>query len=288
MKTISQALPLLLLAASGARAFPPAPSYTLHGIVRDQTGQVVRAENASVVLFKGAVEAGRALIGPLAPPDQNYKLAVRIDQARPGTTLYHPGAVAAQGTFSLLVELGGQRYYPIEVRGNLTAGKGGESVRLDLTLGEDADHDGLPDAWEQWQLYQAGKFPGDDGLWAIDLIDRNGDFDGDGQNNFTEYLAGTFAGDATEHFGLAIKSKTADTVQFEFFAITGKTYTLERSTDLKTWTSVPFHAAAPAPAPGSPLPPGQGSFTATGVGIIPAACAPGADLEEELYRLTVR
>ena len=288
MKTICQPLPLLLLAASGAPAFPPAPYYTLHGIVRDQTGQVVQAENASVVLLKGTVEAGRALIGPLSRPDQNYELAVRIDQARPATTLYNPGAVAAQGPFGLMVELGGQRYYPIEVKGNLTAGKGGESVRLDLTLGEDLDHDGLPDAWEQWQLYQSGKFPGDDGLWAIDLIDKNGDFDGDGQNNFTEYLAGTFAGDATESFGLAIKTKTADSVQFEFFAITGKTYTLERSTDLKTWTRVPFNAAAAVPVPGTPLPAGKETFTATLVGIIPAACAPGTDLDKELYRLTVR
>ena len=288
MKTICQPLPLLLLAASGAQAFPPAPYYTLHGIVRDQTGQVVRAEDASVVLLKGTVEAGRALIGPLSRPDQNYELAVRIDQARPATTLYNPGAVAAQGPFGLMVEMGGQRYYPIEVKGNLTAGKGGESVRLDLTLGGDSDHDGLPDAWEQWQLYQSGIFPGDDGLWAIDLIDKNGDFDGDGQNNFTEYLAGTFAGDATESFGLAIKTKTADSVQFEFFAITGKTYTLERSTDLKTWTRVPFNAAAAVPVPGTPLPAGKETFTATLVGIIPAACLPGADLEKELYRLTVR
>lgn len=288
MKTICQALPLLLLAASAARAFPPAPYYTLHGIVRDQTGQVVRAENASVVLVKEGAEAARATIGPLAQPDQNYQLAVRIDQARPATTLYNTGAVAAQGPFSLMVEMGGQRYYPIEVKGNLTAGKGGESVRLDLTLGGDVDDDGLPDAWEQWQLYQSGNFPGGDGLWAIDLIDRNGDFDGDGQNNFTEYLAGTFAGDATERFGLAIKNKTADSVQFEFFAITGKTYTLERSTDLKTWIRVPFSAAAQVPAPGAPLPAGEGSFTATGVGVIPAVCVPGADLDKELYRLTVR
>lgn len=288
MKTICKALPPFLLAVSGARAFPPAPYYTLHGIVRDQTGQVVRAENASVVLLKGTAEAARATIGPLAAPDKNYELKVRIDQARPATTLYNTGAVPARGQFGLMVEMGGQRYYPIEVKGNLTAGKGGESVRLDLTLGEDLDNDGLPDAWEQWQLFQAGKFPGEDGLWPVNLLDRNGDFDGDGQSNFMEYLAGTFAGDATERFEVTIKSKATDGVRFEFFAITGKTYTLERSTDLLTWTTVPFSAAARVPAPGAPLPAGEGSFTAAGVGIIPAACAPGPDLEKELYRLTVR
>jgi hypothetical protein len=279
---------LLAVSMASLLAFPPAPYYTLHGIVRDQTGQVLRAGNTSVVLFKGTAEAGRAAISPLTEPDKNYELKVRIDQARPATTLYNSGAVPAQGTFGLMVEMDGRRYYPIEVTGSLTAGKGGESVRLDLTLGEDLDTDGLPDAWEQWQLFQAGKLPGEDGLWPMNLIDRNGDFDGDGQSNYREYLAGTFAGDATERFEVTIKEKAGDSVRFEFFAITGKTYTLERSTDLITWTRVPFSAGAELPAPGAPLPAGGETFTATGVGVIPAACVPGADLEKELYRLTVR
>jgi hypothetical protein len=278
----------LALSAGSLWAFPPAPYYTLHGVVRDQTGQVVRAENASVVLFKGATEAGRATIGPLFDSDENYELRVRIDQSRPLTSLYHTAAVAAQGQISLTVEMGGHSYYPIEVQGSLTAGKGGEYVRLDLTLGEDSDNDGLPDAWEQWQLYQAGRIPDENGQWPIDLLTRDGDFDGDGQSNYAEYLAGTFAGDATERFEVTIKSKAAESVRFEFFAITGKTYTLERSTDLATWESVPFSAGEAVPAPGTPLPGGEETFTAAGVGIIPAACVPGANLNKELYRLTVR
>ncbi len=288
MKTIRKALPLLLLAVSGAQAFPPAPYYTLHGIVRDQTGQVLRAENAFVVLFKGTEEAARSLIGPLVKPDQSYSLSVRIDQVKPATSIYNKAALAAEGQFSLLVEMGGRRYYPIEVKGTLTAGKGGEHVRLDLTLGDDLDNDGLPDVWEQWQLHQAGILPDSEGRWPLHLIDKDGDFDGDGQSNFIEYLSGTFAGDATELFGLTIKEKDAESVRFEFFAITGKTYTLERSTDLKTWTSVPFSAGSAVPDPGVALPEGDGSFTATGVGILPAACLPGAGSDKELYRLTVR
>ncbi len=287
MKTLLTGL-LLTASAACLLAFPPAPYYTLHGIVRDQTGQVVKAENAAVILFKGAVEAGRATIGPLAEPDKNYELKIRIDQARPATALYNTRAVASQGAFSLMVEMGGQRFFPIEVKGDLTAGKGGEHVRLDLTLGEDSDNDGLPDAWEQWQLFQAGRFPGEDGLWPMNLIDRNGDLDGDGQSNFTEYLAGTFAGDAAERFEVAIKSKAGDRVLFEFFAITGKSYTLERSTDLKTWTRVPFSAGPAVPAVGAAMPAGEETFTATGVGILPAACVPGTEVEKELYRLTVR
>lgn len=281
-------LSVICLTAGATQAFPPAPFYSLQGIVRDQTGQRIQAQGASVILLKGAQEAGRAVISPVMLRDHNYDLAVRIDQARPTTSLYNAGAVPAQGAFGLMVEMGGQRFYPIEVKGNLTAGKGGETIRLDLTLGEDADLDGLPDAWEQWQLYQAGQFPDGEGDWPIELIDRDGDFDGDGNSNHQEYLAGTFAGDASERFDITITSKAETRVRFEFFAVTGKTYVLERSTDLQTWTRVPFFAGAAVPAGDAALPEGADSFTASAVGILPAACAPGADAERELYRLTVR
>lgn len=273
---------LMLVCPGGARlrAFPPAPYYTLYGMVRDQVGQTVTAEGAVIVLLKGGVEVGRAPVNSVAGLDQNYELAVRIDQNRSGTTLYTDKAVEAQGPFSLAVDMNGSRFYPIEVAGNLTAGKGGERVRLDLNLGEDSDGDGVPDVWEQWQLYQAGYFPDGNGNWPIHLIDRNGDFDGDGQSNWLEYVAGTFAGDATEKFGLEIKEKAESSVRFEFFAITGKTYTIERSTDVKTWTRVPF--AIGTPSAGSLV------HTAADVAIVSAFTTPTQGGTREFYRLTVR
>ncbi|MBE2284926.1 MAG: hypothetical protein IAE77_15810 [Prosthecobacter sp.] len=272
---------ILLMAAAGrGQAFPPAPYYTLYGMVRDQVGQTITAEGAVIVLLKGGVEVGRTPINSDLQLDQNYELRVRIDQNRSGTTFYTEKAVAAQGAFSLVVEMNGSLFYPIEVAGNLTAGKGGERVRLDLNLGEDLDHDGLPDVWEQWQLYQAGHFPDENGHWPIHLIDKNGDFDQDGLSNWFEYVAGTFAGDATEKFELAIKEKTEGSVRFEFFAITGKTYTIEHSTDLKTWTQVPFSIGTPTS--------GVPSYSATIVGILSAFTTPALGSEKEFYRLTVR
>lgn len=261
-------------------AFPPAPHYTLFGLVRDQVGQRLGVEGASLVLLKGGVEIGRTPIttGQL---DRNYELRIRIDANRSGASLYSERAVAAEGAFSLLVEMNGSRFYPIEVAGELSAGKGGERVRLDLNLGEDTDGDGLPDIWEQWQLYQAGFFPDGDGRWDLSLIDRNGDFDGDGVDNHREYVAGTFAGDATEKFDLTIREKTAAGVRFEFYAITGKTYTIERSADGVTWTRVPFAIGAPAD--------GGQSHSATSVGIVSAFAVPvPASADKEFYRLTVR
>jgi hypothetical protein len=278
MKAIFKPLLLLLLAAASAQAFPPAPYYTLFGMVRDQVGQTVTAEGAEVILLKGGVEVGRTPISSTLI-DQNYELQMRLDQNRSGTTFYTDKAVAAGGLFSLVVSMNGALFYPIEVAGNLTAGKGGERVKLDLTLGEDKDKDGLPDVWEAWQLYQAGLSPDENGNWNLALIDRNGDFDQDGQSNLVEYLAGTFAGDATEVFTMAIKEKLEKSVRLEFFGITGKTYTIESSPDLKTWKRVNFSVSAPGP--------GVQGYLASDVGPVSVFTSPGSALNE-YYRLSVR
>ena len=270
---------LSLLSSLTALAFPPAPYYTLYGMVRDQVGQTLTSEGAEVVLLKEGVEIGRTPI-TANRIDQSYELNVRMDQTRSGTALYSDKAVSVGGLFSLVVEMNGSIFYPIEVSGTLEAGNGGERSRLDLTLGEDSDGDGLPDVWEQWQLYQAGQYPAADGSWDLSQISANGDFDGDGQSDGFEYIAGTFAGDATEVFGLEIKEKLAGNVRLEFYAITGKTYTIERSSDMLEWTRVNFatESAQNTPAAG---------HVAAGVGQVPVFLTPASDAKE-FYRLSVR
>ena len=274
----SLALLGFLLVSGIAHAFPPAPYYTLYGMVRDQVGQTVTAEGAEVILLKGGVEVGRTPITSTRI-DHSYELNIRIDQNRSGTTFYTEKAVAAGGLFSLVVSMNGELFYPIEVSGNLTAGKGGERVNLDLTLGEDKYKDGLPDIWEAWQLYQAGLYPDENGEWDLSLIDPNGDFDKDCQSNSLEYIAGTFAGDATETFGLTIKEKLPESVRFEFYGITGKVYTIESSLDMQTWTRVPFAVGAPGA--------GNNAHQAGDVGIVSAFTAPRS-ANSEFYRLSVR
>jgi hypothetical protein len=269
---------MLLLLASSSQAFPPAPYYTLFGVVRDQVGQTVTAEGAEVILLKGGIEVGRTPITSNRI-DQNYELNMRLDQNRSGTTFYTDKAIAASGLYSLVVSMNGALFYPIEVSGNLAAGKGGERVKLDLTLGEDRDKDGLPDTWEAWQLYQAGLYQDENGNWDLSLLDKNGDFDKDGQSNLLEYIAGTFAGDATETFGLTIKEKLPESVRFEFYGITGKVYTIESSLDMKTWTRVPFAVGAPGA--------GSNGYQASDVGIVSAFTAPRSSTSE-FYRLSVR
>lgn len=271
---------MLFALASSSSGFPPAPYYTLYGTVRDQVGQSITEEGAVLILLKAGEEVGRTPIGP-GQVDQNYELRVRIDQNRSGTTFYTPKAVASQGAFSVVVQMGGALFYPIEVTGTLTAGNGGERIRLDLNLGGDADLDGLPDVWEEWQLYQAGYFPDANGNWPIHLITRDGDFDGDGFTNWQEYVAGTFAGDATDRFDLEIKERLTTSARLEFYGITGKTYTLERTTDAVTWTDVAFSVGGPGE--------GAMAYTATNVGILTIFVAPVPDTtKKELYRMAVQ
>jgi hypothetical protein len=261
-----------------AHAFPPAPNYTIYGLVRDQVGATLAVDGAEIILLRDNTEIGRAPIFKDLRLDSNYELKISIDQQNSGTRTYSSKAVAPQGLYSLKIVMNGQTFFPIEANGTLRAGNGGERVRLDLSLGVDANNDGLPDAWQEWVLYQAGRRPGQAG-WDISLITKNGDFDGDGTSNFMEYLAGTFAGDATERFELRITNKTATAVAFEFYAITGKVYGIEQSTDLQTWTAAPFALTAG----GATL----NLHKAAAVGVLPVYVAVTTG-ESRFYRLTVR
>lgn len=267
-----------LIAPQHAFAFPPSPHYTIFGMVRDQVGQTLQSDSAVIILLLDGVEIARAPISNALRTDWNYELSISIDQNRAATRRYSPSAVPALGLYSLAVELQGQRYYPIEASGTLRAGQGGERIQLDLNLGADSDGDGLPDAWEEWQLYQSGAYPGSAG-WNLARINREGDFDGDGVSNFIEYVAGTFAGDATERFELKLVSLEGAEAAFEFFAITGKVYKIESSTDLLTWTPLPFRMTRDG-TPGL-------SHRAADVAVLPAYATVPAG-QRRFFRLTVR
>jgi hypothetical protein len=268
----------LLLGALTLHAYPPAPNYTIYGLIRDQVGVALNVDNAEIILLRSGTEIGRAPIFTDLRLDSNYVLSIRIDQTRAGTRDYSPKAVAPQGVYSLKIVMNGQDFYPIEASGTLRAGNGGERVRLDLNLGADANGDGLPDAWQEFQLYQAGRRPGQTD-WNINLITKDGDFDGDGTSNFLEYVAGTFAGDATERFDLKLTGKSPTHVAFEFYAITGKVYGIEESADLQTWTPTSLSLTLGGTAVA------LHKATAVGPQAAYVATVPGVS---RFYRLTVR
>ena len=238
-----------VLGGAVLKAYPPVPYYTLFGVVRDQVGATLRVDGAEIVLLRDGKEIGRTPVYPDLRVDSNYELKIRIDQGHTGTRVYSTSALQPQGVYSLLVVINGQNLYPIEVSGTLRAGTGGERVRLDLNLGVDANRDGLPDAWQEWVLYQAGRRPGTP-EWDINLITKDGDFDGDGISNF-----------------------------LEFYPITGKVYGIEESADLKTWQTVPFTVSTGSPP--------AILHRAQDIGITTAQVAAPATTSR-FYRLTVR
>ena len=216
-------------------------------MVRDETGRAINIEGAAVVFYRNGVEVMRQTIAHMeSRPDQNYQFRLRMDQQRAGTRTYNSLANNTGVTFSLAILINDVPHYPIGLSAPLTVGKPGERVRVDLTLGVDSDGDGIPDAWEQSQLYAGGVPPGPDG-WDLGLLDRDGDFDGDGRSNWEEYIAGTFATDPTDYLELQITAKFPESVRLRFFAIYGKIYSLETSTDLQTWTPAPLYLSNPAP-----------------------------------------
>ena len=152
---------------------------------------------------------------------------------------HKPTALKASFPFRLRVKIGQTTYLPIEMAlSSPRIGQPAQSTRLDLTLGEDSDGDGLPDAWERALIAALG------GNLTLADIRPNDDSDGDGISNLQEYLSGTYAFDPTEGFSLELVGFTGSGNLLELLAIRGRTYTIETSSDLRRWSPVQFRVTA--------------------------------------------
>ncbi len=217
---------------STASAFPPAPYHLLYGLVRDQYGTPLTVYPATIYL---ETPSGLRVQGQLSgslQPGTNYRLEVPMDS---GLTpdLYTTVALKKNVQFGLKLGIGRTTYVPIEMSGKLAnLGKPGQETRLDLTMGVDADGDGLPDAWEQLMISMYGG--------ALADIRGQDDGDGDGISNRDEFLAGTLAFDASSGFRVSILGTSDDAAVMEFLTLPGRTYTMQASSDLKQWAPVGF------------------------------------------------
>ena len=135
--------------------------------------------------------------------------------------------------FTLKIVINGKEYLPIEMIGNTTKmGIPGEVTLLDLTIGEDIDGDGLPDAWERSIATITGK--------NIEQIKPNDDSDGDGLTNIQEYISGSYAFDKSDGVIVELKSINSSSAILQFMAISGRSYSIESSKDLKDWNDISF------------------------------------------------
>ena len=228
-------------------AYPPAPHHLFYGMVRDEFGSPIAAGAEVILETLGGVQIKTTVV-PNLEPGVNYRLAVPMD-AGITADLYKPTALRPTVPFLVRVRIGTVNYLPIEMIGDMSRmGQPGQRTLLNLTLGEDTDGDGLPDAWER--------------LLNTDLtkVKPGEDTDRDGLTNLQEYLAGTYAFDPKDGFTLNIVRMNGERPVLEFTAIRGRTYTLQGSPDLKTWTTQSFRI----PAEGADAPT-RGSYPAADV-----------------------
>lgn len=229
-----------LLAVAAIHAFPPAPHHTVYGSVRDEMGNPLVVTNAQVVFDALAGTQITTLVVPHLSPTQNYRLDVPMDAGLTADN-YKPTAMRPTVAFRLKVRIGTINYLPIQMTGDYAQlGQPAQSTRLDLTLGEDLDGDGLPDAWERALMDASG-------LTGLHEIEPGDDADGDGLSNLQEYLAGTYAFDPQDGFRLDLVGVDDNQPLLEFLAIGRRHYVLYGSDDLITWQPLEFRLADEAP-----------------------------------------
>ena len=241
-------LPVCLLLPLLIRAYPPAPHHLFYGAVRNEFGAPINVPGTEIILETSSSTAVKTEVVPALEPGVDYRLAVPMDA---GITADPYKATALRPTvpFVIRVRIGEVTYLPIEMVGDLSRmGQPGERTRLNLTMGEDLDGDGLPDAWER-MINQ-----------DITQVNPGDDADQDGLNNQQEYLAGTYAFDSEDGFRLDVSRMNGETPVLEFMAIRGHTYSVLGSDDLQEWTELEFKEAGQ-----DPTVPAIRHYTAAGV-----------------------
>ena len=236
LRFLRRAFLVVLLAGlipGAAVAFPPLPHHTVYGLVRDEFGNPLTASGTELILdtLSGTSLSTSVVAGLEA--GVNYRINVPVDA---GLTddLYRPTALRPTAPFRIRVKIAGRTYVPLEMKANMAQlGQPAQSSRVDLTLGEDTDGDGLPDAWER-SVIAAGKL----GV-PISGLNPNDRLNGNPLSVLQAYIAGTYAWDPKDGFRVDIVQFEGLNPVLEFLALRGRSYSVIGSDDLATWVPVP-------------------------------------------------
>jgi hypothetical protein len=237
-------LGLTVLPPVSAPAFPPAPHHVIYGEVRDQYGTPLMLAQAQVLLQTPTGVQFNASLVPGLSAGENYRLEIPMDS---GITpdLYQSTALFPWAPFKLAVVIGQTTNLPIQMTGDFSLlGQPGQATRLDLTLGVDANGDGLPDAWELAFLSALGS--------NLTLADLHAGMilTPDGLTLEQQYLLGNYPFDPTNSFSLTLVAANDGAPVLQFNSITGRSYTLFGSSDLQQWVPVSF--VIPVEGPSGP------------------------------------
>jgi hypothetical protein len=223
-------------------AFPPALPHTIFGMARDEYGNPLRT-NAIIVLTTSSGLSVSTRVDPELEPGVNYRLVVPLDSGVKSDA-YKTGALSASVPFRIRVTINNATFLPLEMTGDYSLlGQPGKQTRIDLTLGEDTNGNGLPDAWERAILAARG--------WTNSLADLNANSSpgGNGVTLLQEYVAGTYGFEDANGLSLNITRIEAGAPVLEFLAVRGRNYIILGSADLKVWNDVAFRPLLPEADP---------------------------------------
>ena len=231
---------LLLVLAAGpiARAFPPAPYNLIYGVVRDKYGTPLTSAQAQIIF---QTPAGVAISAPVIPgysPGVNYQIKIPMDSGQT-PDLYQPSAQFATAAFKIVVVINNVTNIPIEMTTNYaTLGQPANSARIDLTLGVDANGDGIPDSWELAFMATIGvNLP-------LSSLHANSILTPDGLTLRQQYLFGTYPFNPSQPCLVTFLGFNGTAPVLQFPTVTGRSYSVLGSADQKTWIAVPFQLAS--------------------------------------------
>jgi len=263
--------------AVAAVAFPPTPPHRVRGMLRNEMGDPLNNTNAVVLLETLNGVRVKSQVVPNLGPGRNYSVSVPMDAGATADN-YKATALRAATSYRMKVQVGAVTYLPLETAIN-TASLGGPTqvTQMDLTLGEDSDGDGLPDAWERALLASMGR------NGNLRDVRPGGDDDGDGISNLNEYRAGTYAFDKEDGFRLDVVEKGAEKLAMTFLAIPGRRYALSYSEDLKAWKGTGFRLSTDGAGSGL-----RGDFVATRTTLLRVEVPTTGVPEGAFFRATVQ
>ncbi len=233
----------LLLLTSTALAFPPAPSHTIYGTARDEYGTPFLSPVIQIVLVTPGGVTLSTSINPGILPGVNYQLQVPMDAGLTPDP-YMPNALPVAAPFKLYAIIGSITNLPIQMTGNFAQlGQPAQRTRLDLTLGADANGDGIPDAWEYAFLAAIGS------NLSLSNLNANTDYTHDGFTLAQEFLLGNYPYNPGGSLTVRLVSVNGGSPLLEFTTMTGRSYTVLGSADLKQWMPLSFTVPAEGPNP---------------------------------------
>jgi hypothetical protein len=219
-------------------AFPPAPHHTIYGTVRDEYGTPLMTSQAQVVLVTPTGVQIATTIVPGLAPGVNYRLDVPMDAGATADP-YEPTALMTAAQYKMLVVVGQTTNLPIQMTGSFSLlGRPAQQTRIDLTLGQDSNGDGIPDAWELAYLAALGSNVSLASLSAGRVLGPSGLTIGQ------EFIAGYYPYDPADTLTLQILEVNGGPPLLQFTAITGRSYWILGSSDLRAWTPLSFQVPA--------------------------------------------